>query len=73
MATPVAVRTATPAQRRLATALEALRTLQEQGRSVFNTGEFSRADREALVGAGFLQPVIPVSYTHLTLPTKRIV
>ena len=51
-------RKATPAQRRLATALEALHALQQHGLSVFNTSEFSRTDREALMGAGFLQPVI---------------
>lgn len=70
MATPAAVRKATPAQRRLATALEALRTLQEQGRSVFNTSEFSRADREALVGAGFLQPVIQGWYMSASPSAK---
>jgi len=52
---PSTIRTATPAQRRLAVGLEALHALQQQGHTVFNTNEFSRADREALLRAGYLQ------------------
>ena len=48
----------TPAQRRLALALQALHTLQEGGTHVFHTTRISRLDREALLRAGFLQPVI---------------
>ena len=47
-----------PAQRRLASGLKALHALQGEGRSAFNTGEFSRADREALLRGGYLQGVI---------------
>ncbi|CAN7746172.1 Fic family protein [Variovorax sp. LjRoot84] len=53
-----ASRTATPAQRRLAAGLGALHALQQQGLSVFSTNQFSRADREALLHAGYIQPVI---------------
>ncbi len=63
-------RKATPAQRRLSTALEALHALQQQGLSVFNTSEFSRADREALMAAGFLQPVIQGWYMSASPSTK---
>ncbi|HSW18534.1 MAG TPA: Fic family protein [Ramlibacter sp.] len=48
----------TPAQRRLAIGLETLHALQQQGLSVFSTSQFSRADREALLQAGYIQPVI---------------
>lgn len=51
-------RTATPAQRRLAAGLEALHALQQQGVSVFSTNELSRVEREALLRAGYIQPVI---------------
>lgn len=48
----------TPAQRRLANALVVLKQLQDAGQIVLRTAELSRDDREALVGAGFLRPVI---------------
>ncbi len=48
----------TPAQRRLAVALQMLHTLQEGGTHVFHTGQFSRLEREALLQAGYLQLVI---------------
>ncbi len=48
----------TPSQRRLANALISLKGLQDSGLTVLHTNELSRDDREALVGAGFLKPVI---------------
>jgi hypothetical protein len=48
----------TPSQRRLAAALASLKSLQDSGLTVLRTNELSREDREALVGAGFLKPVI---------------
>ena len=48
----------TPSQRRLANALISLKGLQDGGQTVLRTNELSRDDREALVEAGFLQPVI---------------
>lgn len=43
---------------KLATSLEALRELQEDGARVFQSGQFSRTDRERLVRNGFLQEVM---------------
>lgn len=43
---------------KLASALKALKTLQDQGHQAFHGTEFSRSDREALQRAGFLKPVI---------------
>ncbi|MHB0953208.1 MAG: Fic family protein [Allorhizobium sp.] len=48
---------ATPNEK-LADALEALRTLQEGGRRIFKSDEFSRLHRERLTKSGFLQEVI---------------
>jgi len=48
----------TPSQRRLASALISLKSLQDSGLTVLRTNELSRDDREALVNAGFLKPVI---------------
>jgi fido (protein-threonine AMPylation protein) len=48
----------TPSQRRLAHALIALKRLQDEGLSVLRTNELSRLDRESLIDAGFLKPVI---------------
>ena len=48
----------TPSQRRLANALISLKRLQDRGLTVLRTNELSRDDREALVDAGFLKPVI---------------
>jgi hypothetical protein len=50
--------TETPSQRRLASALTSLKSLQDSGLTVLRTSELSRDDREALVDAGFLKPVI---------------
>jgi hypothetical protein len=47
-----------PAQRNLAAGLAVLLALQEKGRNVFSTSEFPRAAREALLKAGYIQPVI---------------
>lgn len=63
-------RKATPAQRRLATALEALHVLQAQGHGVFNTSQFSRTDREALLAARYLQPVIQGWYMSASPSAK---
>jgi fido (protein-threonine AMPylation protein) len=43
---------------KLADALEALKALQEDGRRVFHSREFSRANRERLLKNGFLQEVM---------------
>jgi len=48
----------TPAQRRLAEALSELKSLQDGGRSVLRTEDLRRPSREALIDAGFLQPII---------------
>ena len=48
----------TPSQRRLASALTSLKSLQDSGLTVLRTNDLSRDDREALVAAGFLKPVI---------------
>jgi len=48
----------TPSQRRLANALISLKSLQDSELTVLRTSELSRNDREALVEAGFLKPVI---------------
>jgi fido (protein-threonine AMPylation protein) len=48
----------TPSQRRLANALISLKSLQDSGLTVLRTNELSRDDRESLVDAGFLKPVI---------------
>jgi len=48
----------TPAAKQLGAALPALKALQDQGRAVFQTDEFSRTDRQALLSAGFLQPIL---------------
>lgn len=50
--------TETPSQRRLANALISLKRLQDSGLTVLRTNELSRDDRESLVDAGFLKPVI---------------
>ena len=47
-----------PAQRRLATALRTLKDLQEDGKVVLRSAELERREREALVAAGFLRPVV---------------
>jgi hypothetical protein len=48
----------TPSQRRLASALTSLKRLQDSGLTVLHTSDMSRDDREALVDAGLLKPVI---------------
>jgi hypothetical protein len=45
-------------QRRLASALTALKSLQDSGLTVLRTDELDRGDRESLVDAGFLKPAI---------------
>jgi len=48
----------TPAQRRLAEALAELKSLQDRDQSVLRTDDVRRPTREALLEAGFLQPII---------------
>lgn len=48
----------TPSQRRLANALTSLKRLQDSGLTVLRTNDLSRENREALLEAGFLKPVI---------------
>lgn len=48
----------TPAQRRLAEALDALKKLQDAGRTVIKSGDLARLQRESLVGNGFLRLII---------------
>ena len=48
----------TPVQRRLADALRTLKQKQDEGRVVFQSSELERREREVLVGAGFLRPVV---------------
>jgi hypothetical protein len=47
-----------PAQRRLAAALRRLKQRQDRGQVVFQSDDFTRGDREALVEAGFLRMVV---------------
>jgi hypothetical protein len=47
-----------PVQRRLAAALRTLQQRQEKGQAVFRSADFERREREALVQAGFLRPVV---------------
>ncbi len=47
-----------PAQRRLASALQKLKQRQDRGQVVFQSDDFARADREALMAAGFLRMVV---------------
>ncbi len=47
-----------PNQRRLAAALRTLKQLQDRGQVVFQSADLGRREREALVSAGFLRPVI---------------
>lgn len=51
-------RQTTPAQRRLTDGLRQLRTLQQAGRRVYQSADFTRLQREALETAGFLQRVV---------------
>jgi hypothetical protein len=48
----------TPAQRRLAEALQRMRELQTVGRRVFQSIDFTRTQRESLEAAGFLRRVL---------------
>lgn len=48
---------ATPNEK-LADALQALKTLQDGGRRIFKSDEFSRLHRERLTRSGFLQEII---------------
>ncbi len=54
--------TETPFQRQLASALLALKSLQDGGHTVLRSTDLSRGDREVLVKAGFLKPVIKAWY-----------
>jgi fido (protein-threonine AMPylation protein) len=47
-----------PLHQKLATSLEKLKGLQSDGRHVFQSGEFSRIERERLIGQGFLCEVM---------------
>jgi fido (protein-threonine AMPylation protein) len=47
-----------PLHEKLATSLEKLRRLQNDGRHVFRSQEFTRADRERLLNQGFLREVV---------------
>lgn len=47
-----------PAQRRLAAALQSLKRLQDRGQAVIRSADIGRREREALVAAGFLRPVV---------------
>lgn len=47
-----------PAQRRLAAALQTLKQRQDRGQVVFRSADLERREREALVEAGFLRPVV---------------
>ncbi len=48
----------TPSQRRLANALRSLKDLQDSAVVAFKSDELSRTDKESLLDAGFLKPVI---------------
>ena len=50
--------TTTPSQRRLAEALKSLKARQDDGRYVLRSDDFGRTEREALVKAGYLRPII---------------
>ena len=54
----MATAAATPAQRRLATALRHLQQHQDRGQVVFQSDGLDRRDREALVNNGFLRMVV---------------
>lgn len=47
-----------PAQSQLAAALRRLKRLQDQGKVVFRSADLKRRERESLVAAGFLRPVV---------------
>lgn len=59
-----------PAQRQLAKALEALKRLQDTGKTVFRSADFSRLEREALTKNGFLRQIIK-SWYMATRPDER--
>jgi fido (protein-threonine AMPylation protein) len=48
----------TPAQRRLADALSALKRLQDDGKTAIKSGDLTRIQRESLVKNGFLRPIV---------------
>lgn len=54
---PPALRAA-PAQRQLAAALSRMKRLQDQWKVVFRSADLNRKERESLMGAGFLRPVV---------------
>ena len=47
-----------PSQQRLADALETLKRIQDEGRSVIKSAEITRVQRESLVKSGFLQQIV---------------
>lgn len=50
--------TTTPSQRRLAEALTSFKARQDEGHYVLRSDDLGRAEREALVKAGYLRPII---------------
>jgi fido (protein-threonine AMPylation protein) len=50
--------TTTPSQRRLAEALKSFKARQDEGRFVLRSDDLGRTEREALVKAGYLRPII---------------
>jgi len=48
----------TPAQRKLAEALTALKQLQDNGKTAIKSGDLTRFHRESLVKNGFLRPIV---------------
>ena len=48
----------TPAQRRLADALSALKRFQDDGKTAIKSGDLTRMQRESLVKNGFLRPIV---------------
>jgi hypothetical protein len=50
--------TTTPSQRRLAEALKSFKARQDEGRYVLRSDDLGRTERESLVKAGYLRPII---------------
>ena len=50
--------TTTPSQRRLAQALKSFKARQDDGRYIMRSNDLGRAEREALMRAGYLRPII---------------
>lgn len=62
--------TTTPSQRRLAEALKSFKARQDEGRYVLRSDDLGRAEREALVKAGYLRPIIKGWYMS-SRPAER--